>query len=215
MSDLNHVHHANIFNPMFARRTTVIGGGAVGSIVVDTLIKVGVVDLTVFDHDTVASHNPTMSGYYPDDIGKPKVRALAEVAARSGITLKAHERRWQGDRLSGTSVVSCVHDMPTRAEIWTAVKDDPTIPILCDSRTAGAYIEVYAINPCDVEDQRRYETLLFPETERTEHYCGSHGIMYASLFAAGAVVANLTRYWETGEKQWRFPIRCDTLSPAL
>lgn len=215
MSDLNHVHHANIFDPCLARRTTVIGGGAVGSVVADTLLKVGVTDLTVYDNDTVASHNASMSLYYPTDIGKPKVRALADVAARSGIVLKAHERHWQGDPLSGTSVAMCVHDMPTRAEIYAAVKDDPSIPIFCDSRTAGAYIEVYAINPCDEQDQRRYEALLFEEAERTEHNCGSHGIMYASLIAASAVVANLTRYWKTGEKRWRFSMRCDTLSPAL
>lgn len=73
---------------------------------------------------------------------------------------------------------------------------------------------MYAINPCDRRDIDRYQSLLFEESERTEHSCGNHGIIYGSLTAASAVVANLTRYWKTGEKQWRYALRSDMLSPA-
>lgn len=213
MSTLNHVHQAGLFDPRHARRTTVIGVGAVGSVVCDTLCKIGVNDLTVWDDDTVASHNHAMSLYRPQDTGKFKVRALAEIVRQnSGVDITTHERKYAGEPLRHSSVVACVHDMPTRKMIWEQVRMNPGVDIFCDTRTAGAYIETYAINPCERIDIDRYEVLLFDESERVQHTCGNHGIMYGSLIAAAAVVSNLTRYWSTGVKRWRFPIQCDTLS---
>ncbi len=66
--------------PRLARTPiTVIGAGAVGSFTVLALAKCGAECITVYDDDTVESHNLPNQWYRLTDLGRPKVEALREL----------------------------------------------------------------------------------------------------------------------------------------
>src|SRR5476649_1825418 len=60
----------------------VIGVGAVGRQVALQLAAVGVPKMTLIDHDTVAVENLAPQGFWESDLGRSKVKAVAEIAQR-------------------------------------------------------------------------------------------------------------------------------------
>jgi hypothetical protein len=162
-----------------------------------------------------------MSGYREQsDIGSYKVDALRDIVQeKSGTSITVHRAPYEGQPLTTPAVISCVDLMGNKDEaplrgrrlIWSKVRKNPRVEIFLDTRTAGPYIEVYAVDPTLSSDIRRYEIVLFDDNQGTEHVCGTHGILYGSMFAAAAVAANLTTFWTNGKKKWRFAFRCDTL----
>ena len=56
----------------------IIGAGGLGSNVAFILVRSGIKQLVLVDHDTVAPSNLNRQTYFPNDIGKQKVEALAK-----------------------------------------------------------------------------------------------------------------------------------------
>jgi hypothetical protein len=98
--------------------------------------------------------------------------------------------------------------------VWERVRKNASIDLFCDTRTAGAYVEVFCVRPQHRKDIEEYERSLFSDEKAAPQTCGRHGIIYASMLAAGVVVANLTEYWERGTKKFRFAERADTFTRA-
>ena len=69
----------DFFKPeMINERIHIIGCGAVGSLLADTLARTGLTKITLYDFDTVESHNIANQIYTEKDLGKTKVEALKE-----------------------------------------------------------------------------------------------------------------------------------------
>ena len=58
-------------------RVAVLGAGSVGSVLTEALVRSGIRNLTIVDPDTVEPANLSRTVYSVDDIGHPKVAALA------------------------------------------------------------------------------------------------------------------------------------------
>ena len=70
--------------PRLARTPiTVIGAGAVGSFTVLALAKCGAEKITVWDDDSIESHNLPNQWYRLADLGRPKVQALKALIAQT------------------------------------------------------------------------------------------------------------------------------------
>ena len=81
-----------------AARVTIVGCGALGSGSADPLVRSGIGQLTLIDADRLTEHNlQRVSVYREQDIGRPKVEALAE-ALRA--TNRDSEIRSMFDRLT-------------------------------------------------------------------------------------------------------------------
>lgn len=196
--NLNFSHQARIFDPRFVKPTTIIGIGAVGSKVALGLVCVGVTDLTVWDPDFVASHNPAMSAYRFNDNGLKKCAALAQIIEeKSGVGIKQQPRAYEGERLRH-SIVASVDTMEARSCIWKAVRNNPLIDIFIDTRVSQLMSSVFAIRPCDPEDIAYYEHFLYPSAEAKRQTCGVHGIAYATDTVAARACHQLTSFWSTG-----------------
>jgi molybdopterin/thiamine biosynthesis adenylyltransferase len=210
----NFSHQTDLFDPTTATKTVVFGAGSVGGYAVDFLAKMGVRQIVVWDDDVVDSHNCPMSIYSQEHIGRPKVEALQEIVLRnSGITIDIRKERYHGqEKLRNVSVLSCVDTMNDgREPIWKEVRLNPTVKLLCDTRTSRNYLEVLAIAPCDMQDILRYEALLFDDKDAERQSCGAHGTVILATRTANIAVANLATFWQTGRKTWRVAERCDTL----
>lgn len=210
---MNFSHADGFFSPERARPATLFGAGAVGSYTALGLVKAGFHDLTVWDHDHVASENTPMSLFGPADFAKAKVDALQEIIERlTGVRIKTRAERYEDERIDTPVVVSCVDDMPTRGRIWKNIRRRIGPEVFCDTRLGYAYVEVLTVRPNLREDIDRYEKLFFANEDAVAQTCGHHGVVYASMYAASAAVAAITAHLASSEPPpWRVAQRCDTL----
>jgi hypothetical protein len=192
---------------------TIIGAGATGSFTALSLAKMGVHDLTVFDYDSVEEHNLPNQFYRTGDVGRPKVYALREIIEDfEGITIKARNEKYRGQRLSGIVIVA-VDSMDARIHIWKFVKDNPDIKLFIDSRMGAEVMKIYSLNPADLYECRNYEASLYPSSEALQVRCTAKSIMYTVLSLA-SLLANLVKKFLTGEflnKELTFDMKTVTL----
>jgi len=64
------------------KKVVVVGVGGVGSWVAYFLAMAGVPELWLFDHDTIEQHNLNRVPFLPEDVGKLKTQACAELIKR-------------------------------------------------------------------------------------------------------------------------------------
>lgn len=229
MNELNFSQSHKLLRPEAVKSVTQIGIGAVGSWAVRMYAKMGVRRVTIWDDDEVSDHNVPMSGYRPSDIARGKADALIEILAGDfgialprgseepyrdwigrlvealrteyGFEIVAHRRRYAGEPLEGV-VVMCVDSMESRHAVWAAVRDNPAVDLLVDTRTAAELLWVFAVCPLDPDDKEYYDHhVSYGSKEAEEHFCGQHGLMPVSLRAAGAVGSALTSWWMKGTKK--------------
>lgn len=218
MSAMNLAHQNHLFDPSHARPVHLIGAGSVGSWVATLLARAGVENITVWDDDSVASHNVPMSAYGVSDVGKPKVLALYErVLADTGVKLNIKEQMYEGEAIRNASIVCSVDTMKARELAWRVIRARGvmTVDLFCDTRTHSAFVEVLSVCPFKEDEAALYESLLYSDADALPSICGLHGVAYAASRAAGIVVANLTRNWTSNQYSWRVVERCDTLERVI
>ena len=76
-----------------AAHVGIIGAGGLGSNVAMMLVRSGIRRITIADSDRVEPSNLNRQAYFPDDVGKPKVLALARHLARlePAVQIVTHE----------------------------------------------------------------------------------------------------------------------------
>lgn len=196
MQHLNFDQQARIFDPALARAVTVLGAGSVGGHVVENLACLGCTDITVWDSDTVASHNIPMSVYRQErDLMELKVKALADIVkTKTGTALTTVPRKYEGEALK-TVTIMCVDDMDERMRIWPRARKNALVGLLVDTRVAAEYIEVFAIRTCNDDDVAYYEQFLYPSGKANMPLCGWHGAKHVASTAANVACGSLTEWW--------------------
>lgn len=123
----------------------IIGCGGLGSNVAEMLVRSGVGRLTLVDFDTVDERNLNRQFFFRDQIGMPKVIALAEnlQRIRSDVRLDLVQDRVTPENLLGLvrgtcAIVEAVDEAGTKAMIVnTCLADLPDIPLVTASGLAG------------------------------------------------------------------------------
>ncbi|MBI4262287.1 ThiF family adenylyltransferase [Candidatus Uhrbacteria bacterium] len=181
-----------------------VGVGGIGSANALVLAKLGVLELHLWDPDTVAEENiPNQLIYEPTDVGKHKVDAAAETLRRmTGVTVHVHpEFCTPTTRLEGV-VVSGVHSMQARQDIWKAVKQNALVPLYLDGRLGGEICELHTVRPSNLDDGETYEKFLFPDAEAAALPCAARAIIHPPAILAGIVASQLIR-WIRKERYYR------------
>jgi ThiF family len=200
---LNFSQQQNLFDPKRARKVHVIGAGSVGSLVVNQLARIGASDITVWDDDSVDSHNVGPSLYGQNDVGYYKVDRLRAIIERTtGVRITGLQEKYVGTPLKG-SVICCVDTMEARQCIWRAVQKKLFVNVLIDTRTAERFVQVFATRPCKQEDIAHYEQFLaYPTTEAARQQCGEHSIIFVAARAASIAVEALSDFWASGRTEF-------------
>lgn len=119
-------------------RIHVIGCGSVGSTVAENLARCGVTKITLWDFDTVESHNIVNQMFRTVDVGKTKVEAmrdiLVDINPDIGDDLELKPDGWQGKLLSGY-IFLCVDSIELRRQIVEKHMDSPYVKAVFDFRT--------------------------------------------------------------------------------
>ena len=201
--ELNFSQQNRLFDPALSRPVHLIGAGSVGSLVANQLARIGVTDITVWDDDSVDSHNVGPSLYGMGDVSYFKVDRLKSIIERNtGVHIKAECRKYAGEPLRG-SVICCVDTMEARQCIWNAVKKKLFVDILIDTRIAEYFSQIFTVRPCNPKDALYYEQFLTYGTEEaTRQMCGGHSIIFIASRVASVAVETLSSFWNSGRTEF-------------
>lgn len=173
----------------------IIGVGAVGRVVAETLTCNGLNNISLCDFDTVEAHNKSTQGFFQDDIGKSKVECAAEHLLRinNDLQVNAINDRFRVSHLKAahkikpiTSAFFCVDSLEVRGMLFKHFsKYLPDVPFF-DARLGGEQIRLLSISS---EESREY----YPSTlscDETAYQDGCHipMIKHAANIAASSLV---------------------------
>ncbi|HEX6513731.1 MAG TPA: ThiF family adenylyltransferase [Chloroflexota bacterium] len=169
---------------------TLIGAGGIGSPLALALAKMGCPRLALYDPDTVEAHNLPNQIYRLNDVGRPKVAALADLLREfAPLELDVRQERVSEQALRGV-VISAVDSMASRQDIWHGcVRYKPAVPLYVDARMGAEVCRVFTVNPADPDDVTAYEATLHGDGDAAEDPCTAQAIIY-NTFAVAALVAN-------------------------
>jgi sulfur carrier protein ThiS adenylyltransferase len=173
-------------------RATVIGVGAIGHQVAMQLAAIGVRRLQVVDFDAVDLSNVTTQGYLADDVGQPKVLAIAAAVARLDPTVMVETiaDRYRPRLETGAAVFCCVDSITARGAIWRSA--GPRCQFWADGRMLGEVIRVLAVSESIGRDH--YPATLFAPAEAVPGRCTARSTIYAASIAAGLMIHQFTRW---------------------
>ena len=167
---------------------TVIGAGAVGSFVALALAKSGAERITVWDDDRVSEHNLPNQWYRPQDLGRKKVTALAEIVQEmAGVSIKAEPRKFVDDDV-GDIVIFAVDSMDARIAIWRKMIAKPAL--LIDARMGAEVGVIYCVGA----HAGWYADSLHPSAEAFRAPCTAKATMYCASGLAAFITAQVVQH---------------------
>jgi molybdopterin/thiamine biosynthesis adenylyltransferase len=135
------------FNPaQITDEIHIIGLGAIGSHVAETLTRLGVESLNLYDFDTVSPHNLANQMFFENQIEASKIDAVASVCTSINPDIKIYVHRdgyKSGMRLSGY-VFLAVDNIDLRRAIVEEHQYNPGIKAMFDFRMGLADAQHYA-----------------------------------------------------------------------
>lgn len=119
-------------------RIHIIGCGSVGSTLAENLVRCGLIRFTLWDFDTVESHNLVNQMFREKDVGRNKAEALLDLLCEINPEVRAKTKvktaGWQGEELNGY-VFLAVDSIDLRRKIVEGNMNNPFIKAVFDFRT--------------------------------------------------------------------------------
>lgn len=185
------------------RRVAVVGVGALGSFVADTLVRSGVQNLTLLDGDVVMPGNLVRHLVGPEAVGRSKVEAVKQhLVDRSGIAAAditvVHHAITSGDEAvellsEHDLVVNATADFTTTALLHVSARALSSRIISTAIQNGGTSYRIDVLPPLDGAEPLPPSSVVVkqPESELFEAGCGSPispTPPYAVIEAAAATV---------------------------
>lgn len=140
-------------------RIHIVGCGSVGSTVAVLLARAGVTKMTLWDFDVVEPKNLANQMFRQQDVGVPKVTALANILAEINPDImdeiKFQDKGWDGQKMSGY-VFLCVDNIELRKQIVEKHIDNPYIKAMFDFRTRLEDAQHYAADWSDYKMKKDF-----------------------------------------------------------
>lgn len=172
---------------------TVVGAGAVGSFTVLSLAKMGFGNITVYDNDTVDIENMNCQFYRFEDIGKPKVEALADLVKNfTGVEINTVNELAPPTLRPAGILVAAVDNMATRSSLWETNSNNGRLQAFIDPRMAVEEIAIRTVVPLTTRAQQ-YPASLYSDDDAVKERCTAKATMYTSLLISGLVCNTVKR----------------------
>jgi len=167
----------------------IIGAGSIGSFTTLVLAKMGFEDITVFDDDEVSIENMNCQFYTKEDVGIPKVVTLQEtIDLFTGLEIKVHRERYNGEEPLKGIVISAVDNMKSRKAIWEGHTCNAIrTKLIIDPRMGAEQALVYAMKPLSPKDQDSYAKTLYSDEDAVHERCTAKSTMYTAMMLSGYV----------------------------
>ena len=191
----------SFFNPeMVGYPVHIIGAGGIGNVLAQLLAKMGFPEIEIWDDDYYERRNgPTEVAYSDQFFGQPKIEVAKKtidfLLGNSDIKVALHPERVTADTILRGYVICGVDSMASRSEIWQCIQACAIdIPVYIDARSAGEQVQVFTVQPFNMDDVENYESWLFDDEEATPLSCGARNIGYMSTYIGSIVAKNLTAF---------------------
>lgn len=149
----------------------VIGCGAIGSTLAESLARLGLVNITLYDHDFVEEKNIANQMFRSIDVGKPKTEALKDILTSINPELARTLRlqgKYENQQLDGY-VFLAVDDINVRKMIVKGNKYNPNIIGMFDFRMRLEDAQHYAADWKSIKMQEElYASMDFTQEEAEE-----------------------------------------------
>lgn len=200
MTDLNFWRQLDVFDPAtFQKEVHVVGCGAIGSHLIDSLVRSGILRITVYDHDSVEDHNLPNQIFTLDHVGKPKVDSICEVVSRVGAKLTTVQEKVEALDISTSAYVFlAVDSMSARKTIFDSILYNPGVRLI-EARMDAEFGFIHCINPSDIDDINFWESRWFPDEDAEESACTNRAVCTTAKVMASMMTHALIS-WERGQK---------------
>lgn len=170
----------------------VVGVGAIGRQVVNTLTSMGAKNVTICDMDEVDESNVATQGYSIRNIGQPKVQALSsETYRNNNILIDVYDNPWNPKKFAAsnfTVLFSCVDRMDVRRSLWIYATKHDSIKYFMDGRMLAEMGHVFCYERTNLAD---YEKTLFTDEEAIQGRCTRRGTLYMANILSNMMVGRL------------------------
>ena len=172
----------------------IIGVGATGSHIWDSLASLGYQDMTCYDFDAVEEHNLNNQTYLDKHVGIQKIEALKD------LTLMKHpsiEYNYVNTKVTPADVknmegiiILSVDTMSARKELGEAIRDNRNVIFFSESRIASRHCNVYNFpNAAYLDWAEWFSTLMDDDDSRLEtSACGGSISVKPTIMMAAAYV---------------------------
>lgn len=176
----------------------IVGCGAIGSFTALALAKMGITDITVYDHDRVSIENMSNQFFRLRDIDMLKANALHDLVKDfTGISVSTHARKFaetDAHNMSGI-VIAAVDDMEVRKDIRDAiVSHSKEVELLIDPRMGAEVYLQYALHP----RAKWYDACLYSNEAAVQEPCTANSTVYTATLAAGLIVKTVKNFITNG-----------------
>jgi len=173
---------------------TVVGAGAIGSWVVLLLAKMGMTDITVYDHDKVAIENVNCQLYGREDVGVPKVFALTKIVQKlsAKIGLRVATEKWSPDPATKGIVICAVDSMEVRKQVFEEIcKSHIFVEWFIDCRMGAEEALMYTVRPHNPKDAATYRKTLYTDADAVQAPCTAKATGYTAALISGWCVRSV------------------------
>ena len=186
-----------VFNPeVLEKEIHVIGVGATGSFVVQTLVRFGVKKIHIYDNDIYEAHNVNNQSIFQKHCGISKVAAQAEICKEINpeVEIIEHEKFVEPadiEKMSGY-VFLLVDTMKCRKELFESIKKNDKINWYWESRLGSDQGRVYSLPINNPEtDYGKYEKMHFYSDDQAEvSACGTSITIVSIVLSVTALMIN-------------------------
>lgn len=198
--------HSEYFDPRtITDPIHVIGIGAIGSTIVENLVRLGFTNIHVYDFDVVSEHNIANQIFLFEHIGILKVDAIEQIAKSINPEVKIFKHP-QGcdpeeDIFEGY-VFICPDNIEVRKKIIETNRFNDMIKVLFDGRMRLTDAQAYACEWNDKDIKRILKTMDFSQEEAQESTpvsaCGTTlNVVYIVRLIASLITSNFVNYLRT------------------
>lgn len=166
-----------------AKSITIIGAGAVGSWTSLALAKMGFLNQTVWDMDTVDVENLNCQFFPAASVGSSKAMALEYMIERfTGQKIKTVEDKYTASPLRDSIVIAAVDNMQVRKDIF-----DNCHGMFIDPRMGAEQMHLYVMNKKIEKDNTDYMNSWYPDSGAEHEACTAKSTIYCANILAGLV----------------------------
>lgn len=185
-----------VFNPdVLDKEVHIIGVGATGSFVLQTLVRFGVKKINIWDFDKYEAHNVNNQAITQSCCDKQKVEAQVELCKEINpeAEIIAHDQLVTPEDIKEMSgyVFLLVDSMKCRKELFEAIKENDKILWYWESRLGSDQGRVYCMPVSKEFNYKPYEELHFYSDDDAEvSACGTSITIVSIVLSVTALMVN-------------------------
>lgn len=194
--------HLDFLQPSnYKKQIHVIGVGAVGSRIVEMLVRLGFDDINIYDFDVVEDVNVPNQWFTQQEIGMDKVDAVEKLALQINPRVKftKHPKGYSDQKLSGAVFLS-VDSIDLRRQITESCIYNDKIEVMFDGRMRLTDAQYYGADWSNEKHQESFlDSMQFSddsaENATPVSVCGtSLSVAPTVLVLASTIVANFINF---------------------